>query len=150
MQRSEERSLTTHAGGLPRPPELVRLYVRRAEGEAVDPAARAAAGREALRWVVAQQIAAGIEVGNNGEQPRVGFSAASFFIPGSCSPDPKRILHRLLAAQGALLRQPPSGCADPAKPCRAAAASLYSGRARHAVPWGGETPGEEGHPSRLS
>jgi 5-methyltetrahydropteroyltriglutamate--homocysteine methyltransferase len=73
MRRSEERILTTHAGSLPRPPELVRLYVRRARGEAVDAAEIEAAGRAALRWVVPQQIAAGIDVGNNGEQQREGF-----------------------------------------------------------------------------
>jgi 5-methyltetrahydropteroyltriglutamate--homocysteine methyltransferase len=73
MQRSEERILTTHAGSLPRPPELVRLYVRRAEGLAVDPAELEAAGRQALRWVVPKQIEAGIDVGNNGEQQREGF-----------------------------------------------------------------------------
>src|SRR5215472_4409289 len=38
MRRSEERILTTHTGSLPRPPELTRLYVRRARGESVDPA----------------------------------------------------------------------------------------------------------------
>ena len=48
MRRSEERILTTHAGSLPRPPELVRLYVRRAAGEPVDAAAIEAAGRAAL------------------------------------------------------------------------------------------------------
>ena len=73
MWRSEERILTTHAGSLPRPPELVRLYLRRAAGEAVDPGEIEAAGRAALRWVVPQQIAAGIDVGNNGEQQREGF-----------------------------------------------------------------------------
>jgi 5-methyltetrahydropteroyltriglutamate--homocysteine methyltransferase len=73
MRWSEERILTTHAGSLPRPPELVRLYVRRARGEAVDPAELAAAGRAALRWVVPRQIAAGIDGGNNGEQQREGF-----------------------------------------------------------------------------
>ena len=73
MRRSEERILTTHAGSLPRPRELVRLYVRRAQGEVVDPAALATAGRDALRWVVPKQIAAGIHVGNNGEQQREGF-----------------------------------------------------------------------------
>ena len=35
MRRSEERILTTHTGSLPRPPELTRLYVRRARGESV-------------------------------------------------------------------------------------------------------------------
>jgi 5-methyltetrahydropteroyltriglutamate--homocysteine methyltransferase len=73
MRRSEERILTTHAGSLPRPPELVRLYVRRAAGEAVDPAEVEAAGRAALDWVVPKQIEAGIDVGNNGEQQREGF-----------------------------------------------------------------------------
>ncbi len=73
MRQSEERILTTHAGSLPRPPELVRLYVRRAAGEAVDPAEIEAAGRAALAWVVPRQIEAGIDVGNNGEQQREGF-----------------------------------------------------------------------------
>jgi 5-methyltetrahydropteroyltriglutamate--homocysteine methyltransferase len=73
MRRSQDRILTTHAGSLPRPPELVRLYVRRAAGEAVDAAEIEAAGRQALRWVVPQQITAGIDVGNNGEQQREGF-----------------------------------------------------------------------------
>jgi 5-methyltetrahydropteroyltriglutamate--homocysteine methyltransferase len=73
MVRSEERILITHAGSLPRPPELVRLYVRRVQGEAVDPAELEAAGREALRHAVRRQIEAGIDVGNNGEQQREGF-----------------------------------------------------------------------------
>jgi 5-methyltetrahydropteroyltriglutamate--homocysteine methyltransferase len=73
MRRSDERILTTHAGSLPRPPELVRLYVRRGQGEDVDPDQLAGAGQRALRWVVPKQIAAGIDVGNNGEQQREGF-----------------------------------------------------------------------------
>jgi 5-methyltetrahydropteroyltriglutamate--homocysteine methyltransferase len=73
MRWSEDRILTTHAGSLPRPPELVRLYARRARGETVDAAELEAAGREALRWVVPKQIEAGIDVGNNGEQQREGF-----------------------------------------------------------------------------
>jgi 5-methyltetrahydropteroyltriglutamate--homocysteine methyltransferase len=73
MQWSRERILTTHTGSLPRPPELVALYARRAQGEAVDEAALAAAGLAALRWVVPKQIATGIDIGNNGEQQREGF-----------------------------------------------------------------------------
>jgi 5-methyltetrahydropteroyltriglutamate--homocysteine methyltransferase len=73
MQSSRERILTTHTGSLPRPAELVRLYARRANGEAVDAAALDAAGLAALRWVVPKQIAAGIDIGNNGEQQREGF-----------------------------------------------------------------------------
>jgi 5-methyltetrahydropteroyltriglutamate--homocysteine methyltransferase len=73
MRWSDDRILTTHAGSLPRPPALVRLYARRAAGEAVDPAALETAGREALRQIVPKQIEAGIDVGNNGEQQREGF-----------------------------------------------------------------------------
>ena len=73
MLRSEDRILTTHTGSLPRPRELTRLYVRRSRGEAVDPAAIAAAGRAALAWIVPKQIEAGIDVGNNGEQQRESF-----------------------------------------------------------------------------
>ena len=73
MLHSEKRILTTHTGSLPRPPELTRLYVRRSRGEAIDPAAIAAAGKAALAWVVPKQIAAGIDIGNNGEQQRESF-----------------------------------------------------------------------------
>src|ERR1700751_1336625 len=73
MRRSEERILTTHTGSLPRPPELTRLYVRRARGESVDAAEFAFLGKEALRWVVRKQAEAGVDLGNNGEQQREGF-----------------------------------------------------------------------------
>jgi 5-methyltetrahydropteroyltriglutamate--homocysteine methyltransferase len=73
MKASENRILTSHTGSLPRPAELTRLYARKSRGEAVDPAALEAAGKSALRWVVAKQVAAGIDVGNNGEQQRDSF-----------------------------------------------------------------------------
>jgi 5-methyltetrahydropteroyltriglutamate--homocysteine methyltransferase len=73
MHRSEDRILTTHTGSLPRPPELTRLYAGRSRGEATDAAEIEAGGRAALRWVVPKQIAAGIDIGNNGEQQREGF-----------------------------------------------------------------------------
>jgi 5-methyltetrahydropteroyltriglutamate--homocysteine methyltransferase len=73
MQRSEQRILTTHTGSLPRPAALTQLYARRARGESVDEAELDAAGKRALAWVVPHQIAAGIDIGNNGEQQREGF-----------------------------------------------------------------------------
>jgi 5-methyltetrahydropteroyltriglutamate--homocysteine methyltransferase len=72
MQRSETRILTTHTGSLPRPEALVRLYVAKARGEAVD-AQLAAAGHAALEDTVRRQRDAGIDVGNNGEQQREAF-----------------------------------------------------------------------------
>ena len=71
--RSTERFLTTHTGSLPRPLGLTRLYARRARGEPVDAAELQAAGRAAMNAIVAKQVEAGIDVGNNGEQQRDSF-----------------------------------------------------------------------------
>jgi 5-methyltetrahydropteroyltriglutamate--homocysteine methyltransferase len=73
MQRSSDRILTTHAGSLPRPEELTRLYAQRARGDKVDPAEIARLGRDAVRRVVAKQREVGIDIGNNGEQQREAF-----------------------------------------------------------------------------
>jgi 5-methyltetrahydropteroyltriglutamate--homocysteine methyltransferase len=73
MLHSEHRILTTHTGSLPRPPALTELYATRAAGAQVDAAAIDAAGKLATRDVVRKQIAAGIDVGNNGEQMREAF-----------------------------------------------------------------------------
>jgi 5-methyltetrahydropteroyltriglutamate--homocysteine methyltransferase len=73
MLTSQQRILTTHTGSLPRPAALTELYARRAEGEMVDEAALDAAGKLATRHVVREQIASGIDVGNNGEQQREAF-----------------------------------------------------------------------------
>jgi len=73
MLTSQTRILTTHTGSLPRPPALTELYVRRARGETIDPAALDAAGKAATHDVVRRQLAAGVDVGNNGEQQREAF-----------------------------------------------------------------------------
>jgi 5-methyltetrahydropteroyltriglutamate--homocysteine methyltransferase len=73
MRRSNGRILTTHTGSLPRPVELTRLYARRVRGEAVDAVEIEQAGNAALRGIVPKQIAAGIDIGNNGEQQRESF-----------------------------------------------------------------------------
>ena len=73
MKRSEKRILTTHAGSLPRPAELTALLARRSRGEAVDARELARATESATRRAVAQQLACGIDVGNDGEQPRESF-----------------------------------------------------------------------------
>ena len=73
MKRSSDRILTTHTGSLPRPRELMRLYVQRARGEAVDEAGIERVGRDAVRAIVRKQHDVGIDVGNNGEQQRDSF-----------------------------------------------------------------------------
>jgi len=73
MQWSTDRILTTHTGSLPRPPELTRLYVRRTRGEAIDDTELDRLGKQALAQIIDKQVAAGVDVGNNGEQQREAF-----------------------------------------------------------------------------
>ena len=74
MKRSASRILTTHTGSLPRPPALRDLLVQQDRGENVDAAVLARQSEAAVRHVVARQLESGVDVGNDGEQPRVGFS----------------------------------------------------------------------------
>src|SRR5579875_152160 len=92
MQTGEGRILTTHTGSLPRPASLRRLLVQRARGESVDEAALEAEIRAAKQWVVRQQRAAGIDIGNDGEQGR-----ESFFLS---------VRHRLSGFGGSWQRPP--------------------------------------------
>lgn len=73
MHRSFNRILTTHTGSLPRPRALTRLHARRARGQLVDPAELIAAAHAAVAAIVPRQIAAGIDIPNNGEQGRESF-----------------------------------------------------------------------------
>jgi 5-methyltetrahydropteroyltriglutamate--homocysteine methyltransferase len=73
MQGSTDRILTTHVGSLPRPRALADLLIRHERGEAIDAAQRDRLITEAVEMVVHQQAEAGIDIGNDGEQPRVGF-----------------------------------------------------------------------------
>ncbi|MBV8189641.1 MAG: cobalamin-independent methionine synthase II family protein [Alphaproteobacteria bacterium] len=73
MQLSKDRILTTHVGSLPRNPVLTELLIRDEAGEAIDKAELARESEKAVRHVVAEQIAAGVDIVNDGEQPRVGF-----------------------------------------------------------------------------
>ena len=73
MHGSDNRVLTTHTGSLPRSPALLELLVRKSRREPIDSAAFSVAVEDATRHVVARQLAAGIDIGNNGEQPRESF-----------------------------------------------------------------------------
>src|ERR1700730_2917967 len=73
MLRSIDRILTTHAGSLPRPHELGAMFAGLSRGEAVDRAALDRTVEAATRTAIQKQLACGIDVGNNGEQPRESF-----------------------------------------------------------------------------
>jgi 5-methyltetrahydropteroyltriglutamate--homocysteine methyltransferase len=73
MITSHDRIRTTHVGSLPRNEALSALLVEREEGGAVDPILLAEEMDRAVRHVVEKQAAAGIDIGNDGEQQRIGF-----------------------------------------------------------------------------
>ena len=74
MKASDERILTTHAGSLPRTGALTDLLLRREQRKPFDPAVFDREVDRALDLVVGKQLASGIDIGNDGEMPRIGFS----------------------------------------------------------------------------
>ena len=74
MQKSDQRILTTHVGSLPRVPALRDLLKQREEGVPIDNNVLKSETNAAVSRIVEGQLEAGIDIGNNGEQPRVGFS----------------------------------------------------------------------------
>lgn len=74
MKRSTDRILTTHTGSLPRPDELVSLVEGRAQHELQRSAEFEEQVRHAVREVVEEQVSAGIDVVNDGEVSKVGYS----------------------------------------------------------------------------
>jgi len=73
MLTSRDRILTTHVGSLPRNQKLSDLLVAQEAGEAYDQREFDTEMDKAVREVVNRQKAAGIDIGNDGEQQRVGF-----------------------------------------------------------------------------
>lgn len=63
----------THVGSLPRSTALVDFLIDRENGDAVDDRAMTDAVALGVEHVIAQQLAAGVNIGNDGEQSRAGF-----------------------------------------------------------------------------
>ncbi len=70
MQCSATRILTTHAGSLPRPPDLVEMLRARDRGQPYDAAALEARVPQAVAEVVRKQIETGLDVISDGEMGR--------------------------------------------------------------------------------
>jgi 5-methyltetrahydropteroyltriglutamate--homocysteine methyltransferase len=73
MKLSTERILTTHTGSLPRPAELTAALERRDRGELAAGELQARV-RDAVVDVVRRQSAAGVNVVNDGEASKIGYS----------------------------------------------------------------------------
>jgi 5-methyltetrahydropteroyltriglutamate--homocysteine methyltransferase len=74
MLRSTDRFLTTHTGSLPRPDDLVRMMFAKEEGVPVDADALAARIRSAVSEVVSRQLAAGVDIVNDGEMSKPSYA----------------------------------------------------------------------------
>jgi 5-methyltetrahydropteroyltriglutamate--homocysteine methyltransferase len=73
MLASTDRILTTHVGSLPRNETLSDLLVSQEAGKKIDTAELARQIEQATTKTIQAQVKAGIDIGNDGEQSRVGF-----------------------------------------------------------------------------
>ena len=94
MEHSDHRILTTHGGSIPRPETLAALLVKQEQGDPIDSAEMAQEVDQAVADVVEQQINCGIDIGNDGEQPRIGFQTY--------------VTQRMTGFGGASQRRPPA------------------------------------------
>src|SRR5262249_11043980 len=74
MKLSSDRILTTHTGSLPRAQDLTITLEALDSGRMPDPVAFDARVRRAVGDVVRQQLEAGVDIVNDGEQGKVGYS----------------------------------------------------------------------------
>ena len=74
MKRSVDRILTTHTGSLPRPDDLADMLFAKESGELADRAGLDQRVREAVCEIVGQQVKTGIDVVNDGEMGKIGYS----------------------------------------------------------------------------
>ncbi|MHA1536121.1 MAG: cobalamin-independent methionine synthase II family protein [Alphaproteobacteria bacterium] len=73
MNASTDRILTTHAGSLPRPDDLIAPMIAKDRGEPYDEAALAARVPEAVAEIVAKQVACGVDIVSDGELSKISY-----------------------------------------------------------------------------
>lgn len=120
MKRSSERILTTHAGSLPRPADLLEMVIAKDQGKPVDAAAFDARVRAAVQEAVRKQSEAGIDVISDGEMSKVSFNGY--------------VNERLAGFGGSAAAQAPGGFADVRAFPELAQRLAQSGRIRRAQP----------------
>ena len=74
MQTSTDRILTTHTGSIARPDDLIELMRARENGRPYDRQAFEARATAAVQECVRRQVEAGLDVINDGEQRKSGFT----------------------------------------------------------------------------
>ncbi len=76
MKRNADRILTTHAGSLPRPADLLAVAEAMQAGQPVDVAAYEARLTQAVGTIVREQAERGIDIVNDGDFGKPGFIAS--------------------------------------------------------------------------
>jgi methionine synthase II (cobalamin-independent) len=76
MLMRSDRILVSHVGSLPRSATLSDLLISQEAGEPIDAAGWAREVEIATAHVIGKQVEAGVDVGNDGEQSRVGFQTS--------------------------------------------------------------------------
>ena len=89
MKSSTDRILTTHTGSLPRPKPLIDLILGRERDEGIDAATFEAATAKAVDEIVAQQVAAGIDVVSDGEMSKPSYTTYIRHRVTGIEPDPR-------------------------------------------------------------
>jgi 5-methyltetrahydropteroyltriglutamate--homocysteine methyltransferase len=115
MRRSTDRILTTHTGSLPRPPQVVDLLLAEHRQPGSGGAALQEAVREAVADVVQEQVTAGLDVINDGEQGRADYTV--------------HVKDRLTGFEGP--SAPPLGTGEPEFPELAALLSQFASPLQH-------------------
>src|SRR5688572_4395511 len=89
MKTSTDHILTTLPGSLPRPKPLMELILGREKGERIDPAAFEAATAKAVEEIVAQQVAAGVDIVSDGEMSKPSYTTYIRHRVEGIEPDPR-------------------------------------------------------------
>jgi 5-methyltetrahydropteroyltriglutamate--homocysteine methyltransferase len=74
MKRSIDRILTTHTGSLPRPDDLAEMLYAKESGETYDRPAFETRARSAVAETVRKQVECGVDIVNDGEMSKIGYS----------------------------------------------------------------------------
>ncbi len=74
MKTSQDRILSTHVGSLPRPSALREVLLKKDQSEPYDKAELARLVRQAVVDIVRRQVAVGVDIVNDGEMSKPGYS----------------------------------------------------------------------------
>jgi 5-methyltetrahydropteroyltriglutamate--homocysteine methyltransferase len=89
MKTSTDRILTTHTGSLPRPKSLIDLILEREKSGAIEVETFEAETAKAVDDVVAQQVAAGVDVVSDGEMSKPSYTTYIRHRVTGIEPDPR-------------------------------------------------------------